>query len=171
MKALQTGCPHPLELIHAKNGTLEDEKKLHEKVKQYRTSGEWFSWNESVSKIIGVPLNAKAINPDSPGFLTPRQKQINYYFRRRRGEILSPCPLSLFLSRTIYTEKDILDFPEIKAAFFLAQTTGDFLVGQLGHVELCKDKSSAETQLFIIPKYVVKLTNLVEDQSGDKLLH
>ena len=44
IKALQTGCPYKLELIHSVNGSLYDEKKLHKLWNHVRENGEWFQF-------------------------------------------------------------------------------------------------------------------------------
>lgn len=44
MKALQTGCPYKLKLIHSVNGSVHHEKKIHEFWDHLRTNGEWFEF-------------------------------------------------------------------------------------------------------------------------------
>jgi hypothetical protein len=42
LAGLQTGNPRPLYLLHAMEGTSEDEKFLHNFFSLYRMTGEWF---------------------------------------------------------------------------------------------------------------------------------
>lgn len=53
--ALQTSCPHQLELIKIRFGGSTEEKRLHDLLKAHRTSGEWFAFNEQVMTAIFSP--------------------------------------------------------------------------------------------------------------------
>lgn len=44
ISGIQTGCPIPLEIICVVHGTIEIEKKLHKKYKDFRMNGEWFRY-------------------------------------------------------------------------------------------------------------------------------
>ena len=48
VKSLQTGCPVKIEVVKTIEGTLDDEKKIHESFKMFREKGEWFSFNDFV---------------------------------------------------------------------------------------------------------------------------
>lgn len=51
LKALQTGCPHPLRLLVAFPGAQSVEKQLHEQFANLRTQGEWFDLNCSTREV------------------------------------------------------------------------------------------------------------------------
>jgi hypothetical protein len=42
--ALQTGCAHPIDLIHSVLGSVEDEAAFHARFAHLRLSGEWFAF-------------------------------------------------------------------------------------------------------------------------------
>jgi hypothetical protein len=48
MAFIQTGCPWPVSLIGAVEGTVEDEQKFHRSLSEFRTSGEWFAPHPTV---------------------------------------------------------------------------------------------------------------------------
>lgn len=43
LKSIQVGCPYPITIIALYEGSKETEKKLHNKFKKLKLSGEWFS--------------------------------------------------------------------------------------------------------------------------------
>lgn len=47
---LQSSNPYFLELVATIDGTLQDEKRLHTKFKDYRIGGEWFNYSEEIRK-------------------------------------------------------------------------------------------------------------------------
>lgn len=50
LKNIQTGCPHTLDLIACKFGTMDHEKELHKKFDQFRLTGEWFIFDNSIKE-------------------------------------------------------------------------------------------------------------------------
>ena len=42
---IQTGCPFPLKIYKIFKGTIKQEKRLHQKYKAFRLSGEWFRFD------------------------------------------------------------------------------------------------------------------------------
>ena len=47
IKAMDTGCPTNLNLIHYVDGNKAIEKRLHHKFNKYRKKGEWFQFDEN----------------------------------------------------------------------------------------------------------------------------
>jgi DNA-binding XRE family transcriptional regulator len=45
---LQTSSPVKLEVLHLIEGNVSLEKELHQKFKEFRTSGEWFNYDSSI---------------------------------------------------------------------------------------------------------------------------
>lgn len=54
LKQLQTGNPYPLELISTIEGSIIDEKNLHNKFAHLSIQGEWFEYNEEIKTYFGV---------------------------------------------------------------------------------------------------------------------
>lgn len=59
--ALQTSNAFELELVTFIDGSVDDERKLHEKFKEFRLSGEWFLYSREIKEFF---------NDDSDGFRT-----------------------------------------------------------------------------------------------------
>lgn len=154
IRDLQTACPHTLELVFAKNGEIEEERKMQKALDGHGVRGEWFSWNEEVAKILKIPFNARPIHPENPGFLTPRQKQINHLFRRGSNYSIDICTMALFLARHQYTMRDLVEFPVRKAKFVILETTRRELhKANYGIESLCSEETDLDkTQLFICSK-------------------
>lgn len=154
IKALQTSCPYNLELVFAKNGEKEEERRMHKALESFRVSREWFQWNEAVAKILKLPLNGTPLNPENPGmFLTPRQKQINHLFRRGSGYSIHISTMELFLARHQYTLKELLQFPEKKRRFVIIETTRrEIYKTSLGIESLQGDDDLDKVQLFVCAK-------------------
>jgi hypothetical protein len=154
IKSLQTGCPHILDLVYAKNGGLKEERALHLKLKEHRVTGEWFRWNSDTMKELGLKDNCKPIDPANPeSFLTPRQKQINYLFRRGNYiNSLHPQTFELFLSRHQYKKEEFFDFPKRKRKFHLVLSNAKEIRSYFGSLESClNDKDEEKEQYFIMP--------------------
>lgn len=65
---IQTGCPFPLEVYKVFKGTMQQEKRIHQKYKQFRMNGEWF-------KLEGVlKNNIDAMKGDDFDFISVRKK-------------------------------------------------------------------------------------------------
>lgn len=65
LPALQTGCPFELSLIGVINGTMSEEKKLHNKFREFHLRDEWFTlsgpiinlfYNEDSAVLAPAPL-------------------------------------------------------------------------------------------------------------------
>lgn len=52
MAALQTGCPHPLDLMAFFPGTMEDERRLHETFEPLLLHGEWFVFEGKLEDLV-----------------------------------------------------------------------------------------------------------------------
>lgn len=52
MRALQTGCPHKLRLALIIDGSVQDERNLHQKFANRRYRAEWFLLDGPVSEFI-----------------------------------------------------------------------------------------------------------------------
>ena len=52
MTTLQTGAPNRLILLGAFEGTIKDEKTIHNLMKNERTRGEWFKDNENIRQYV-----------------------------------------------------------------------------------------------------------------------
>ena len=52
IRSIQTGCPFPLEIFCVIHGSMETEKKLHEKYKDLRLNGEWFKYQNPLKNSI-----------------------------------------------------------------------------------------------------------------------
>jgi hypothetical protein len=52
LASLQTGTTDRLDIITTFSGGLEKEKQLHDTLKNYRVSGEWFTYNSKVREAI-----------------------------------------------------------------------------------------------------------------------
>jgi hypothetical protein len=48
VKSLQTGCPVKIEIIKTIEGSLDDEKQIHNCFNQCRKQGEWFEFNDFI---------------------------------------------------------------------------------------------------------------------------
>lgn len=48
LKALQNNCPHKLEILKIKEGSLQQERELLEQFKDFKIRGEWFTWDNSI---------------------------------------------------------------------------------------------------------------------------
>lgn len=159
ISSLQTGCPHELELIFAKNGGLKEEKELHSKLEKHRANGEWFHWNKETQAEFKLSENPTPLNPSSPEkFLTPRQKQINHLFRKCRTNEnwLYVQSLTLFLGCHQYSKKELLEFPVNKARFVIFESTADKIVEMVGAVQTALgDENRKESQLFICGTEVI----------------
>lgn len=59
LKSLQTACPEKLELLFSISGTMETEKRLQRKFKQYNCSGEWFNFDGKLKEFIDYCLKFK----------------------------------------------------------------------------------------------------------------
>jgi hypothetical protein len=106
MKSLQTGCPHPLDLIYAENGGLKEEKLLHDKLKEHRIMGEWFKWNNEAMELFGLKENPKVLNPDSPqSFLTPNRSRLTTFSERATLTQLTFTPLKCSYLGTVIRPK------------------------------------------------------------------
>lgn len=163
---LQTGCPLELELIFAKNGAIKDEKALHRKLKAHHVTGEWFRWNEETSKILKVPLDATPINPTQPGFLTPRQKQINNLFRMTKRKWVSPMPLEDFMHWHPYSFIELTDVPPEKAAFVIVESSHDEVFKAYGHTKGSglSRLDPLKRELWIIPKQTVNMHEIIKSR-------
>jgi hypothetical protein len=162
IKSLQTGCPFPIQLIYAKNGSLKDERILHDLLAKYRVSGEWFEWNSEVRDILKLPNDPKPLNPESPNtFLTPRQKQINHLFRKcpTNEYYLYAQTLNHFLAFHQYKEKELLEFPEAKARFIIFENKYSEVVKAFqGCLSLTSEKKDDEALVkFICSKHRLDL--------------
>lgn len=51
---IQTGCPFPLKIYKIFKGTMKQEKRLHQKYKDFRLSGEWFRFDGILKNNIDV---------------------------------------------------------------------------------------------------------------------
>ena len=51
---IQTGCPFPLKIYKMFKGTMKQEKRLHQKYKDFRLSGEWFRFDGILKNNIDV---------------------------------------------------------------------------------------------------------------------
>jgi hypothetical protein len=148
IKSLQTGSPHVLELIFAKNGGLKEERILHEKLKAHRVNGEWFRWNAETMRLLGLKENPKTLNPDSPkSFLTPRQKQLNHLFRKGHCYSNYIHTIEVFLSNHCYTAKDLRDFPKGKERFAIFEMTYAEASETFG--SLVKHEGASETEKLV----------------------
>ena len=58
--ALQTGCPEPLKLLHVEVGGEEREKVWHERFRELRVQGEWFSLRGRLAEMLGFPSEGVA---------------------------------------------------------------------------------------------------------------
>lgn len=45
IKAIQTGCPYPVEIIALFEGDIKTERKLHKRYVKFKTNGEWFVYD------------------------------------------------------------------------------------------------------------------------------
>ncbi len=61
LKNLQTGCPMPLTLIGFVMGTAGGEQTLHDVLRDRRTVGEWFTYDDFVDRVIRGELDAETI--------------------------------------------------------------------------------------------------------------
>lgn len=52
LKAIMTGCPEPAELIGTMQGTRADERALHKRFKHLRVTGEWFRFDQTLSRFV-----------------------------------------------------------------------------------------------------------------------
>lgn len=50
LKSLKTSSPYPLILAGIKDGSIADEKLLHDKFSQYFIQGEWFVFSDAIKK-------------------------------------------------------------------------------------------------------------------------
>lgn len=50
--AIQTGCPFKLEIFCVVEGSVQTEKKLHEKYKDLRMNGEWFRYEGKLKESV-----------------------------------------------------------------------------------------------------------------------
>ena len=58
MVKIQCDCPWPVRLLGAIEGTVSQEKQIHEVLDRYRTQGEWFEPNSIVLAAIETALNS-----------------------------------------------------------------------------------------------------------------
>jgi hypothetical protein len=155
---LKTSCPFDLELIMAKNGELEDERRLHDLLSQHRVNREWFNWNEEVRALLKIPKNHKPINPMSPGsFLTPRQKQINALFRAGHTYQRHVHTMELFLVRHEYTLKELHEFPVNKRRFVIFESTQNEVFKKVGSLATITDseEDKDKLELFISAETII----------------
>ena len=53
IKSLQTGCPFTLKIIKTfPKWTMKEERNLHKRFEEFRTSGEWFTYTDIIKKTI-----------------------------------------------------------------------------------------------------------------------
>jgi len=57
LNSLQTGNSTELILLKVIEGTMEEEKKLHDKFKDFKILGEWFSFSEDILNYFNVHLD------------------------------------------------------------------------------------------------------------------
>lgn len=55
---LQTGCPHPLEVLTTFAGSREDEAALHRDFADLRVQGEWFQYEEPLVSFVARKVKA-----------------------------------------------------------------------------------------------------------------
>ncbi len=79
LQGLQTANPNKLEMIGYFAGTKYDEQEIHEDLKKYRQSGEWFNYCEDVQKYIQEKLESKKFKPMTPQEKSARTRIINNY--------------------------------------------------------------------------------------------
>ena len=59
IKALQTGCPYPINPVAAFHGTETDQKRLHLMYENYRVIGEWFEFVADILPSVMFQFTAK----------------------------------------------------------------------------------------------------------------
>lgn len=85
IKSIQTGCPFELELIKKMSGDVSDERRLHDALSEYKSTGEWFRDCAETMKILGIdrPRAIKVTNPKKGIQLNQVERMINKEFRPR----------------------------------------------------------------------------------------
>jgi len=130
MKSIQTGCPFELELIKKIPGELQEERDLHQKLKEFKTVGEWFKDCEESMAILGI-TKAKVIklkDKKERFYLSDNQKRINrlfspreYFGHRKRCsyELMELCEMGSFKPR------EVMDFPLRNRVYMASKMTYD----------------------------------------------
>ena len=59
---LQTGCPVKLRLVGWWPATSDEEFALHEQLRDFRMSGEWFRLADGVNTVLAGPVKMMAVN-------------------------------------------------------------------------------------------------------------
>ena len=72
VKSLQTGCPVKIEVVKTIEGTLDDEKQIHNSFNQCREEGEWFKFNDFLLKKV-CDYMGKLENENNKNFITIKQ--------------------------------------------------------------------------------------------------
>ena len=80
IKALQTGCPDPIEVVHTynTNNRYIIEQELHKQYKHKNTNGEWFELTiEEIEEIVrGIPKRDKEIKEDEEIYLADKEEAL-----------------------------------------------------------------------------------------------
>jgi hypothetical protein len=67
LRALQTGSPTNLSLVACHPGSMDDEKKLHERFDEHRIHGEWFSMSEELFEYLSMIVWITAVDAQIKG--------------------------------------------------------------------------------------------------------
>lgn len=62
LRSLQTGCPHPIELLHVEVGDEAREQVWHDRFKHLRAQGEWFHLSGLLAEMLGFDPNAAFVD-------------------------------------------------------------------------------------------------------------
>jgi len=55
VKSLQTGSPHPIEVVTVRPGSKDEERALHARFKDLNGKGEWFSESKDIVDALTTP--------------------------------------------------------------------------------------------------------------------
>ena len=105
VKSLQTGCTVKIEVVKTIEGTLDDEKQVHESFNLCREEGEWFKFNDFVLKKVCEYMK-KLENENNKNFITIKE----YDYRIKEHDKYKPDTIECRYTENCYVimkENDI----------------------------------------------------------------
>lgn len=125
MGSIQTGCPYVLELIHVESGDIKRERWIHDYLKKFRASGEWFHATPIVYKKLGIPEDCQPLNPKDVGLMpSHRQYWLSYRFvPYRNADWEHIISLKDFCNKYKCTEEEVFEIDPKYAEFHIVLTT------------------------------------------------